>query len=152
MAVAIEKILAENPGSNGSISIIAMILTPYQVNVFIPEEEVAFTSDNIFYKVGTYLRQAQPYDLLDSLKRIEAIDADVLVPGHGGVCNKSYIPEMRTLINDWIAAVSAAIEEGMSLEEAQAKITFRDPYLVEHGNEESTHRVHLMNVARLYEV
>jgi glyoxylase-like metal-dependent hydrolase (beta-lactamase superfamily II) len=126
--------------------------TPYQVVVYIPEEKIAFTSDNIFCKVQTWLRQALPYELLDSLKRIEELDTDVLVPGHGEVCNKSYIPEMRSLVKDWIDSVTAAIEQGLSLEDAQEKITFRDPYLVEGGGEEWTREVHRMNVARLYEV
>ena len=126
--------------------------TPHEAAVYIPEERVAFTSDNIFYKVQTWLRAALPDKLLDSLNRIEELDTDILVPGHGGVCDKSCIPEARTLVKNWVGAVTAAIEQGMSLKEAQEKITFRDPYPVEGGGEELTREVHLMNVARLYEV
>lgn len=126
--------------------------TPYEVAVYIPEERVAFTSDNIFYRVQTWLRAACPDQLLDSLNRIEELDTDILVPGHGGVCDKGCIPEARALVKNWVAAVTEAIEQGMSLEEAQERITFRDPYPVETGGEELTREVHLTNVARLYEV
>ena len=126
--------------------------TPYEVAVYIPEEKVVFTSDNVFYKVQTWLRQALPYEWLESLKRIQEFEADVLVPGHGNVCDRSYIPEISALIQDWIDAVSAAIDQGMSLEEAQDKISFRDRYPVEGGGEERTQEVHRMNVDRLYEV
>lgn len=96
--------------------------TPYQVAVFIPEERVAFTSDNIFHKVQPFLHQAIPYEWLDSLKRLQELEADVLVPGHGELCDRSYLPEMSAVIKAWIDAISAAIKQGLSLEKTCAKI------------------------------
>ena len=126
--------------------------TPFQIAVYIPEERVVFTSDNVFYKVQAWLQQALPYEWLDSLKRIEELEADVLVPGHGGICDRSYIPEMRAFIQAWIDAVSDAIDKGMSLEEAQDKVSFIDRYPMEAGSEPMLQQVQRMNVARLYEV
>ena len=126
--------------------------TPYQVAVYIPEEKVVFTSDNVFYKVQAWLHQAVPYEWLDSLKQLQELDADVLVPGHGKVCDRSYIPEMSAFVQDWIDAVTAAVKQGMSLEEAQDKISFLDRYPMEAGSEPMGQQVQRMNVARLYEV
>jgi len=126
--------------------------TPYEAAVYIPEEKVVFTSDNIFCRVQTWLRDAQPYDILDSLKRIDELDADVLVPGHGSVCDKSYIPEMAGIVKGWIDAVTASIEKGLSMEEALETRIFNDPYPLENGNERLSQMVYRMNVNRLYEV
>ncbi len=126
--------------------------TPYQVAVFIPEERVVFTSDNITYKVGAFLHQALPYEWLDSLKRYQELEADVLVPGHGEPCDRSYIPEMSALIQAWMDAVTAAINQGMSLEEAQDKVSLLDRYPVEAGSEAMARQFQRRNVARLYEV
>ena len=126
--------------------------TPYQVAVYIPEERVVFTSDNVSYKVPAWLHQALPYEWLDSLKRLQELEADVLVPGHGNLCDRSYLPEMSAFIQDWIDAVTAAIEQGISLEEAQDKISFLDRYPMEAGTEQMAQMVQRMNVARLYEV
>ncbi|MFC1977519.1 MBL fold metallo-hydrolase [Chloroflexota bacterium] len=101
--------------------------TPYQVAVYIPEERVVFTSDNIFHKVKTYLQAALPYEWLDSLKRLEELDVDMLVPGHGTICDKSYIPGQAAIIQGWIDVVTTAIKQGMSLEEAQEKLADIDP-------------------------
>jgi len=49
--------------------------TPYQVAVFIPEEKVVFTSDNIFYKVQTFLQQAVPFEWLESLNKLQELEA-----------------------------------------------------------------------------
>jgi len=126
--------------------------TPYQVTVYIPEERVAFTSDNIFCRVQPFLRQALPYEWLDSLKALQKLDVDVLVPGHGDVCDKGYIPEMSAIISDWINAVDSAIKNGMSLEKAQDMISFLDRYPMEAGAESMAQEVQRMNVSRLYEV
>lgn len=126
--------------------------TPYQVAVFIPEERVVFTSDNIFCRVQAWLHEALPYEWLESLKRLEELEADVLVPGHGDICDRGYIKEMSTFIQDWIDAVSAALEKGMSLEEAQEKISLLDRYPMQPGNEAMAPFVQRMNVARLYQV
>ncbi len=126
--------------------------TPYEVAVYIPEEKVVFTSDNVFHKVQTWLQQALPYEWLDSLKRIQEMEADVLVPGHGSLCDRSYIPEQSAFIQLWIDTVAAAIKQGMSLEEAQDSISLLDRYPMDIGLDHMAQQVQRWNVARLYEV
>jgi len=126
--------------------------SPFQVAVYIPEERVVFTSDNVFGRVQAGLHQALPYDWLDSLKRIGELEADVLVPGHGSICDRSYIAEMSAFIQDWIDAVTVAIQKGMSLEEAQGEVSFIGRYPMEAGMPFTAQEVQHMNVARLYKV
>lgn len=126
--------------------------TPYQMAVYIPEEKVVFTSDNIFYKVHPFLHQAVPYEWLDSLDRLQELGAEFLVPGHGEVCRASYIPEMKVMIQAWIDAVSEAINKGMSLEEAQDKVSLLDRFPMDPSMEAMGPMLQRMNVARLYEV
>jgi len=126
--------------------------TQFQLAVFIPEERVVFTSDNVFCKVQAWLQQALLYEWLESLKRIEEMHADILVPGHGQICGRDYILEMSAFIQSWIDAVKAALEKGMSLEEAQEQISLLDRYPMQPGSENMAKLVQRMNVARLYEV
>ena len=126
--------------------------TPYQTAIYIPEEKVVFTSDNIFYETHPFLHQAVPYEWLDSLDRLHELGAEFMVPGHGEVCRPSYIPTMKTVIQDWIDAVADAIKKGMSLEEAQDTISFLDRYPVDDRMKEMGPMLQRMNVARLYEV
>jgi glyoxylase-like metal-dependent hydrolase (beta-lactamase superfamily II) len=126
--------------------------TPYQVAVYIPQEKVVFTSDNVFGKVQAWLPQAMPYDWLESLGRLKQLDVDILVPGHGEICNRQYLDEMSGYIKEWIDAVDAAIKKGLSLEEAQNTITIGDRYPMEAGTESMAQVVPRANVARLYQV
>lgn len=102
--------------------------TPYQVAVFIPEEKVVFTSDNIFHEEMPFLHQAVPYAWLDALKQLEKLEADYYVPGHGKVCDKSYLPRMSATVQLWMDTVIDAIDKGLTLEEAQKTITLWKQY------------------------
>jgi len=75
-----------------------------------------------------------------------------MVPGHGEVCRPSYIPKMKAAIQEWIDAVSDAINKGMSLEEAQDAISFLDRYPLDERMAAMGPMLQRMNVARLYEV
>ena len=126
--------------------------TASEVAVHIPEERVVFTGDNIFYKVQAFLHQGYPEKWLESLKKIGELDVDVIVPGHGEVCDKSYLSEQASFIEEWVEAVRQAIKQGLSKEEAQAKISFLDRYPMGMGLEAMGPEVQKMNVERLYDL
>jgi cyclase len=125
--------------------------TPYQLAVYVPQEKTVFTSDNVVNPGPPWLHQAVPYGWLDSLKRIQELDADVIVPGHGAVTDKSYLPKMSATIQNWINIVSGAIKRGLSAEEAQDKLTDEDLFPGMPANERLT-MIKRGNIAHLYEV
>jgi len=125
--------------------------TPFQVAVHVPEERIIFTGDNVVVEDTPFFRQALPKEWLKSLKKLQKLDVDKVVPGHGNVCDKSYLQEMYKIVTIWIDAVSDAVARGMTLEEAQKKVKLAEkfPWL---SGDERTAGVIRMNVARLYEV
>ena len=125
--------------------------TPFQAMVYVPEEKVVFTSDNVVYKVAPYLHQSVPFSWLDSLQKMQEMEADVFVPGHGNVCDKSGLKDMSTLIQSWIDTVQKALDAGMNLEQAKKQVTMvgRFPYLTRDAR---TEMIEGMNITRLYEV
>ena len=122
--------------------------SPYQVAIYVPEERVVFTSDNVTGGMP-FFRQAIPDQWQESLKRLQQLDVDTLVPGHGPVCDKSYIPKMSATIQTWLDTVTTAINKGMSLEETQnsAAVKFAAPATDMLRTKEMLR----MNVAALYE-
>ena len=83
---------------------------------------------------------------------MQELEADILVPGHGSICDPSYIPEMSAFIQAWIDEVTVAINQGMSLEEAQDRISLLDRYPMSPGTESMGPELQKMNVAHLYQV
>jgi cyclase len=127
--------------------------TASEIAVHIPEERIVFTGDNVFYKLQTFLNRGYPDEWLQSLSRIGELDVDVIVPGHGEVCDKRYLEEQAAFIREWVAAVGDAIKQGLSKEEAQAGISFFDRYPPGEGRSAADgHELQRMNVARLYDL
>lgn len=126
--------------------------TLYQAAILIKEEGVVFTSDNIFYKVQTFIQEANPDQWLQALEALRRLDEEIFVPGHGSVCDKSYLDEQGSYIVEWKAYVQKAINQGMTKDEAVANLlAMTDRYSMDVGLEGQAPRVMQMNVANLYD-
>jgi cyclase len=101
--------------------------TTSQTAVYVPEEKVVFTGDNVVQRMPIFLGSL-PYAWLDSLNRLEKLDVDIIVPGHGNTCDKTYLPQMRDAVRYCLDSVKSAVNKGMSLEEILEKVTFADRY------------------------
>ena len=125
--------------------------SPYQVAVFIPEERVVCTSDNVV-RVQPYFQQALPLEWLESLKRYQEFDADFFVPGHGEVCDKSFIPEMSKTVQSYINATKAALIQGLTVDQAADDTAFLEKYGIKLGPDPMAKRVIKMSLTHLFEV
>ena len=95
--------------------------TAKQLAVYVPEERVLFTSDNINLEIPTFI-SALPDEWIKSLNRLSELDADHVIPGHGNISDKTAIKVMKDKIKLWIEVVGGAIKEGLDLEEARQRI------------------------------
>ncbi len=126
--------------------------TAYQAAVCIKEEGVVFTSDNIFHKCHTWLQEANPDLWLVALESLRKLPEEILVPGHGPLCDKDYLNEQGAFIQEWKAYVQDAIERGMTKEEAIEKLTaMTDRYPMDIGQDGMAPGVMKRNVANLYD-
>jgi len=122
--------------------------TPGHIGVNIPEEKTFLSGDNFTSRCQPSMAQCFPLEWVESLKKIEAMDIDVVVPGHGKVCGKQEVREFRSFIQKCIDMVREAIKQGMSKEEATDKISFEALYPAVHPGPDQQR----MNVSRLYEM
>jgi len=122
-----------------------------QIAVYIPEERVVFIGDTIFNECQTWFYEADPDAWLASLKLIESLDVEHIVPGHGPVCTKEYIPVQSAFIREWVTAVAVGIAKGWSVEECIKNISFLDRFPVDIGQEYMGSRVQELNVRALYD-
>jgi cyclase len=126
--------------------------TLYQAAILIKEEGVVFTSDNVFYKVQSFIQEANPEHWLQALEDLRTLDEEIFIPGHGAICDKSYLDEQGDYIVEWQAYVQQAIDQGMGKEEAIDKLTaMTERYPMDAGLEGHAPRVMRMNVANLYD-
>jgi cyclase len=126
--------------------------TAHQAAVIVEEEGVVFTSDNIFCKVQTWLQEADPDLWLKALDSLRALPQDVLVPGHGPVCDKRYLNEQGAFIREWVDYVRQALGRGLTKEKCVDELTaMTDRYPMDVEQEGMAPRVMKMNVANLYD-
>jgi cyclase len=123
-----------------------------QTSVFIPEEKVVFTGDNIFYKVQTFIFPGDPFVWLQSLKKIGELAVDYIVPGHGEVCDKTYLSEQAAFIQEWVDTVQKAIDSGWTKAEALARISMLNRYPMSIGTEDLAPEMQKKNITHLYDL
>jgi cyclase len=123
--------------------------TPYQVAVYIPEEKVIFTGDNVTNGTQPSLTQCCPMEWIESLQKIESMDIEIVVPGHGSIGDKKMVRETLEYVREYVDTVQRAINRGMTMEEAANAISFETPHLVAQHPGSDQQR---SNVLRLYEV
>lgn len=121
--------------------------TPYEVGVYVPQERIFFTGDNFTNKWQASLAYCCPMEWLDSLKKIEAMDVDVIVPGHGEIGDKKALREFAKFLKGVIDSVKQAIKQGISKEEAADTMSFEGRLPARHPGEEQQR----LNIIRLYE-
>ena len=77
--------------------------TESDVILHLPEDQILFTADLVFYEMHPYLGHGDPDSWLKYLDYMESLDFTTLVPGHGEVCGRDGIANMRSYISDLIS-------------------------------------------------
>lgn len=126
--------------------------TAYQAAVIVEDDGVVFTSDNVFCKVHTWLQEADPGLWLKALDALRALRADTLVPGHGPVCDESYLREQGAFIEEWVDYVRRGVDKGLTRDDAVASLTaMTDRYPMDVEQDGMAPMVMKLNVANLYD-
>ncbi len=125
--------------------------TPGQVAVHVPEERVVFTGDTVFSECQTWLMTSDVDQWIQALARIQALDVDWVIPGHGPVTTLRYLDTQRAMLLEWKTAVAVAVAKGWSREETIERVRFADRYPVDIGQEYMMDYIQTLNAASLYD-
>ena len=98
--------------------------------VFLPEQRVLFTGDLVETRFFPIFPWFPPGDTdvngskwIEVLGRLEALEPEIVVPGHGEIGGVGLIRDVRSYLEDLRARVEAAAATGQSAEEAKAALT-----------------------------
>ena len=125
--------------------------TPGQIAVFVPQERVVFTGDTVFSECQTWLMTSDVDQWVGALAVVQGLDVDLVVPGHGPVTTKRYLPTQRAVLLDWVSAVADAVARGWSREETIARVNFADRYPVDVGQGYMMDHIQTLNAASLWD-
>jgi glyoxylase-like metal-dependent hydrolase (beta-lactamase superfamily II) len=92
--------------------------------VLLPQNKLLFAVDFIPIETVAYrtMRSDFPDDWIESLKRVEQLDFETLVPGHGKIGRKEHVRLFRNYLEDLRAAVLVQVKKGASLEETKKAV------------------------------
>ena len=121
--------------------------TPYETAVYVPEERVVFTSDNVTMGMPIMI-DAVPDEWLKSMEVLKTLDVDQIVPGHGPVCDKAALDITYDNVQYVTKEVEAAIAKGWRVEEVQEKITLAERFPT--GPDDPMKRMRQESLAGLY--
>ena len=90
-----------------------------------PEERTLFAVDFIPVRTLAFRDFGDAYipEWIDSLKAVEAMDFDILAPGHGSLGTPEDVTAFRGYMEDLRAEVLASLRAGRTLEETQQAVT-----------------------------
>lgn len=92
--------------------------------VLLPQDRLLFAVDFIPVETVAYrtMRSDYPDEWIESLKQVEQLDFDVLVPGHGKIGKKEHVRLFRDYLEDLRAAVQEQVQKGLSAEETKKTV------------------------------
>ena len=117
--------------------------------IFFPDERAVFAVD--FVNVRRLPFQNMPggtvSDWIDANRDLQArVDYDIMVPAHGNIGTKADLDDSTQYMVELLAAVTEAVEAGLSLEEAQAAVLME-----EYSDWQQYDAWRAMNVQGVYE-
>jgi glyoxylase-like metal-dependent hydrolase (beta-lactamase superfamily II) len=101
--------------------------------MYFPEERVVFATEFladalVTDNIRSLPSACGPFDYhplsewIKSYRTVEALDFDILAPGHGSLFDRAAVTETRRYFEDLVAAVSAGMAAGIPLEELKETI------------------------------
>jgi cyclase len=100
--------------------------TPGDLIVYLPTEKVVCVGDMLTHPVP-YGFTVNPFAWLNTLERLEILDFDILVPGHGDVQQgKKYLVDVMQMIKSVRRQVANGIQKGLDRDSVRAAIDVAD--------------------------
>ena len=120
-----DDMIIELGGTLVQLSYVGKNHSDNSIVMLFPKERILFAVD--FIPVNSYsfrdFPDAYMPDWIDSLKRVEALEFDVLAPGHGPLGTKANVTMFREYLQDLRAEVVRYTREGKSVDEMKQLIT-----------------------------
>lgn len=96
--------------------------------VYLPQAKVLFLGElydsGYFPRIGT--RDVRLW--IETLRRVEAWDVDIYVPGHGAPSGKKDLADFRGFLEWLVAQVGAHVRQGESLDQIRKEVVLTDTY------------------------
>jgi cyclase len=84
--------------------------------VWLPDEEVLFAGDLIFSGTAPPIMKANFKKLNKIYTWLPTLGAEVIVPGHGAICDNAEIQAQQNYMQDMVKFIEEQVRKGISLD------------------------------------
>jgi cyclase len=124
--------------------------TPASLGVYLPEERILFAGDNVVHDEHPVMSQANSAAWLESLRLLQSLDIELIVPGNGSICGPEALPPLIEYITEVRRRVSELFLAGASRRECVDKTGMLDFFPVSEEQAARAKRRRRENVERVY--
>lgn len=98
-------------------------ITPGDTYIYLPKEKVLITGDILVNPIPFAVGGSYPQEWIETLQKLEALDVDTVIPGHGDVeRDKNYLRQNLRLFQHVLADVKDARAKGATVEQTKAAL------------------------------
>lgn len=98
-------------------------ITPGDTYIYLPKEKVLITGDILVNPIPFAVGGSYPQEWIETLQKLEALDVDTIIPGHGDVeRDKSYLRQNLRVFQHVLADVKDARAKGATVEQTKAAL------------------------------
>jgi cyclase len=113
--------------------------------VYLPQQKIAFTGDLVCEAGLPAFIDADTFEWIETIRKIEAMDIRYIMPGHGKVCTIKEARVFREQMEDLVGEVEKCLDGGLSRDDAMAKVYYEDRIHIATG-ESPAYPDHLMEL------
>lgn len=124
--------------------------TPASLGVYLPDSRILFAGDNVTNNRHPSMYQASTLAWLDTLRRIDGLEIDTIVPAEGEPCNKDVIPPLHAYISEMHSRTLERFLAGASRRECVEKVGMLDWFPIARYEEALMKRRRRESVERVY--
>jgi cyclase len=124
--------------------------TSASLAIYLPEERILFAGDNLVCNEHPVLAQANSAAWLQSLKRIQNMAVDMIIPGSGDPCGKEAIDPLAAYIAEMRQRVSEMYASGASRRECVDKVGMLDFFVFADEEAARVKRRRRESIERIY--
>ncbi|MFQ5914136.1 MAG: MBL fold metallo-hydrolase [Nitrospinota bacterium] len=126
--------------------------TPHHAMVWLPDDHVLFSGDNVVNQWPPFCHDAVLDGWHDTLNRIyREIHPHLIIPGHGPVCDATIALNVRDILENAKRRVRDAIVEGKTREEAIEAVRFTDGFEMPKWFSKQGEHLRQVTVGRIYD-
>ena len=113
--------------------------------IYLPQQKIAFTGDLVCEAGLPAFIDADTFEWIETIKKIESMDIRYIMPGHGKVCTLAEARVFREQMEELVGEVEKSLDRGLSRDEAMSKVAYEDRIHIATG-ESPAYPDHLMEL------